>query len=420
MISLAAASSVGHSSPGIADEPESGLSLALTLPQQDAVRERLRAAQATAPQYAVIGWLAYLYGFKLTQLLSLRVGHLFDEKHNVRANFDAPIGKGVRRVAVSAEMREALETWILSRKRETTGETFILESREGKNQPLGRCQVYRILHDFLSGICEPRRACAMTFRRTAAWNHYIQCGRDMAATSSWLALSPTKAAELLFRGNPENALALPEAKTVSAEEVQILSLFETENMRLTAANRELTTEIGRLQSEVAALKALLARKSDRTEIAPAPAHVALPTRLTQIPEYAEQKFAGRFVFHNAALSSLKDSPYRSVEKVADLIDLLGDAFYRHYTGAGHWNEIVQPALAQRPVIFKHSAGDTVVGQYAGYRRQHAGRAWTLSHHLCLGNARDPQNCFRLFFDWDPEARQIVILHAGRHLDCSMS
>jgi hypothetical protein len=390
----------------------------LSLQQQDVLRGRLAELGKTHPGRAVAGWLLFFYGARLPDLAALRVKDVFDDAFNVRREFTlrrAQDGR-FRKLMMAPELAASLEDWILQRPKFMQAETFILASQVRASSPLSRWQILRNLSPVMDGLGCEKGSYVVVLRRTAVWNFHVQCGCNLAETARWLGQSVINTSALLWPQATASDVLQPKNLGV-AEREHIMSLFETENVALNQRVRELTARVESLAVENLGLKAALAQKLARQSLAEI-AQPVIPGRLVDFPAAVEREYRGKIVFHNAAIQSLKDSPFLEVGDAWAVFKMLGNEFFTHYAGEP-W-ALVQAALDQHRAYYQHSVGSRAVGSFEGYRRQYNGRTWELGRHLCIGNSRDPQRCFRVYFDWDEQSKQIVIFHAGRHLDCSQT
>jgi hypothetical protein len=76
-------------------------------------------------------------------------------------------------------------------------------------------------------------------------------------------------------------------------------------------------------------------------------------------------------------------------------------------------------FSQEHIEFKPSMSDVTMGQFFD-NRKYKQRTADMNRHFCLGNARDATRTLRIHFEWDDEDEQIVIHHAGRHLETTQS
>jgi hypothetical protein len=141
----------------------------------------------------------------------------------------------------------------------------------------------------------------------------------------------------------------------------------------------------------------------------------LPDSLECVPEWIEAEFPGRLDFTNRAVKTLEDSPYLDVEKVAKVFRILATDFYAAFHKQIKFGDAIA-SLESIPAEYAGNQSEITSGKKQGYDCTHEGTRYKLEKHIKIGNARDPQYCFRIYFERKSSSQQIVILHAGKHLD----
>jgi integrase len=91
-------------------------------------------------------------GFRISELLSLRVGDVYQHGHVVdrvtvqRRHMKKKLES--RTVPLHPDAKAALATWLMTlQTRGMTRETYLFQSRKGGNQPIGKIQAWKILHE---------------------------------------------------------------------------------------------------------------------------------------------------------------------------------------------------------------------------------------------------------------------------------
>lgn len=131
-------------------------------------------------------------GFRISELLSLRLldvmraGRLLDRVSVARRNMKKKV-EG-RTVLLHPEVRAALEVWIeeLRAQGYMTSDTFVFQSRKGRNGALSRVQAYRILQAAYERAGVEGQTGTHSMRKTFANNIHDKLGRDLLKTQKAL------------------------------------------------------------------------------------------------------------------------------------------------------------------------------------------------------------------------------------------
>jgi integrase len=127
-------------------------------------------------------------GFRISELLSLRVGDVYQHGHVVdRVTVQCRHMKKKlesRTVPLHPDAKAALATWLMTlQTRGMTRETYLFQSRKGGNQPIGKIQAWKILHEAattneLTGKVGGTHAMRKTFARKV----HERLGHDLVKT----------------------------------------------------------------------------------------------------------------------------------------------------------------------------------------------------------------------------------------------
>ena len=131
-------------------------------------------------------------GFRISELLSLRLldvmraGRLLDRVSVARRNMKKKV-EG-RTVLLHPDARAALELWIEELRAEgyMTSDTFVFQSRKGRNAALSRVQAYRILQAAYERAGVEGQTGTHSMRKTFANNVHEKLGRDLLKTQKAL------------------------------------------------------------------------------------------------------------------------------------------------------------------------------------------------------------------------------------------
>ena len=136
-----------------------------------------------------------LTGFRITELLSVRVGDIWDLA-GVRSEITLSRqrlkgGHGVQRrrvrsrtVPLNPRLRGALQTYLDERfaGEEPSPGTFLFASRTGENRPISRVQAYRILKAAAAATGRPERVATHSLRKTFAQDVFERSGHNLVLT----------------------------------------------------------------------------------------------------------------------------------------------------------------------------------------------------------------------------------------------
>jgi hypothetical protein len=141
------------------------------------------------------------------------------------------------------------------------------------------------------------------------------------------------------------------------------------------------------------------------------------TSKEELVEYIKDRWPNEIVLTSHAEASLIASPYKNIKKLISVIDIIAKEFFDCFNHGLRMEDSVK-ALEACNAEFKPMLSDKAKGRHDVYKRMYLGRTANFDKHICLGSARDPQNCFRLHFEFCEEAQKIVVHHAGIHLPMS--
>ena len=221
----------------------------------------------------------------------------------------------------------------------------------------------------------------------------------------------TSDAELLVIAD-EEIRRLEEALKREREEGQgLIGLAEDEKEQALEEAQQYKALNYNLQHRVEALEVQIQSSRRRSTRA------SLPVSLDQMEDWARENLSGSVEIHNRAFQGAKKSIYEDSSLIYQALLLLRD----HYVpmrrlGGKKKLDAFNTACQELGIIEEASftasrwgeEGDTYFVRYAGQRKM-------LDRHLKKGNARDERRCFRLYFFWDDESRQVVVGWLPSHL-----
>jgi len=321
---------------------------------------------------------------------------------------------------IPQECRSSLTALVVEAGQDPSSHLF--KSRQSRGRAMDRATCFQNIRSMgrAAGVkgLNPQKLYA-----TAAHDYYVSSGENLLKTAEWLGHSSVATTSLLVgtqevrvvqRGRAR-ARAVGVKRVLLRKELSYKSAlsteFETETVRLSSALSTAELAVADLQNDLAIVRAerdgLLAKAASAVEIHP-------PRRLIDFPVACDLCFGERIVFDKPAIRSLEDSPFEDVESAWACVRLLFEGFLPHYRSGAEFST-VQKAIERCRASYSSHMSPLTVGQHANfYVRNYQGSKIVLQKHLCIGISRDPKHCFRLFFEWLPETRQILILHAGRH------
>lgn len=131
-------------------------------------------------------------GFRISELLSLRIRHVHQNGNFVdRVSVERKYMKGKnagRTVILHPEARAALEVWAreLIASGKSDPDTYIFQSREGKNRPMHRNSALHMLKKAYSVVGLTGKLGTHTMRKTFAKRVHEKLGRDLMKTQKAL------------------------------------------------------------------------------------------------------------------------------------------------------------------------------------------------------------------------------------------
>ena len=190
-------------------------------------------------------------------------------------------------------------------------------------------------------------------------------------------------------------------------------LVEAEQERDAAKRQkdEARSENYSLKQRVRVLEAQLQLKGV-SDVAP-----ALPNDLSELKQWADQHLSGSVFLTNRALRGAKDSEYAEPSLVYQALLLLRDSYVSMRRVGGselavrYADGLAQLGLEESPSMTASWLGE----QEEEYLVLYNGRKRELTRHLKKGNAREPRDCFRLYFFWDEDDEQVIVGWLPSHL-----
>jgi hypothetical protein len=146
----------------------------------------------------------------------------------------------------------------------------------------------------------------------------------------------------------------------------------------------------------------------------------LPQQLAEVPDWAQEQFAGRLVLHPRAIRELKHGHFEDVQLISRAIEILaieGRSWLQSETGAKERLDLAcQVASLIRPAksISEHRAGEQGDAYFVDYPKGSAQKRF-LEWHIGKGNERNERTCLRIYFFWDEPSQTVVVGWLPSHL-----
>ena len=236
------------------------------------------------------------------------------------------------------------------------------------------------------------------------------------------------------------SIDLDKAREAGATTDQLLKLYEEDNVKLRAALEEEKSihssllevadgerdeaqrraeeakgEVYRLNQRIRSLEAQLGENDGGTA-------TSLPRNLEGLKEWADEHLSGSIVLNGRALRGAKASEYEEPTLVYRALLLLRDFYVpMRRAGSEKRSQRYEAELTELGLEEERSISPTRLGEQGDeYFIQHKGKRRPLDRHLRRGNSREPRHCFRLYYLWDEEDKQVVVGWMTSHLETRQS
>ena len=230
----------------------------------------------------------------------------------------------------------------------------------------------------------------------------------------------------------EAEISRKKAKEKGADEREFLKLYEKEN-------QELTNQINKMEEEneeyINILQEDLKNEKDEKERLKDIVHelqnriqsleklrsveegTPIPSSLDELEEWAAEELVGSVELHNRALRGAKNSVFDDVSLIYNALLLLRDYYVPMRRDGG---QKIKKEFTKRCAELGIQEQKTFSGTRAGehgdqYVIKDDNRRIELDRHLKKGTNREPRHCFRLYFHWDAERRQVIVGWLPSHL-----
>ena len=143
----------------------------------------------------------------------------------------------------------------------------------------------------------------------------------------------------------------------------------------------------------------------------------IPADLDELKDWSDANVAGSVIVTNRALRGAKESEYEDPELVYRTLLLLRDYYVPMREDGGedraklYAEALRRLGLEESPSITAARLGE----QGDEYLVAHNGRKRELDRHFKKGASRESRRCFRLYFFWDGEDKQVVVGWLTSHL-----
>jgi len=186
-------------------------------------------------------------------------------------------------------------------------------------------------------------------------------------------------------------------------------------------SEDLEQQIDQLKSKISALQYRLSQAGNEDNSVESPiAAEEIPESFLEIITRLEDNVNHTVVLTGKAERSLKKCGFNDVGRVWKTIQILNEDLSRTFCEGYDLKLVTERLKSETNSTYVSNTSEKTLGQCDGYDVVHDGRTIIGRKHVKLGCSRDPQRCFRLYFDWDQPSGKIVVTHAGAHLDNQMT
>ncbi len=150
--------------------------------------------------------------------------------------------------------------------------------------------------------------------------------------------------------------------------------------------------------------------------------VDYPATFSEMPAWSLARHDGRLVLLPSALRSLEAARYQDVKLVYQALDALAFGYCDMKRDGGvellaqHNQRLAELRLTDKVLRSKNRNCKSAASQYFTLD----GRTVLTERHLCKGAAMDERFCFRLYYTFDAETRQVLVGHLPSHLPNAVS
>lgn len=149
--------------------------------------------------------------------------------------------------------------------------------------------------------------------------------------------------------------------------------------------------------------------------------IPIPDNFNDLDVWAQNHLAGKVQVHNRAIRAAQNAEKEcgpdNIRLAYETLLILRDYYVpmRMKGGQKRKKEYQKKRQDKGLEDTPTSSGSRAGEQGDTYFLKFAGRQRKLDRHLKKGTRRDPRNCFRLYFFWDPATQQVVVGSFPKHL-----
>ena len=179
---------------------------------------------------------------------------------------------------------------------------------------------------------------------------------------------------------------------------------------------DLRTEVARLRYENSAFARRLAEADGGGAVTPDDLPSPQPASVGEAVEVAEQRLA-RLRFSPESKRSAAAAAFTRPSEVYRAFAILDALAGELAEGDGSVGGRLQEWLRERGLVYSPLETNATMARWAQERRASCeGKVYVMTKHLRWnGQNRDSRYHMRLYFEWDPDERYIVVGHTGAHL-----
>ena len=193
----------------------------------------------------------------------------------------------------------------------------------------------------------------------------------------------------------------------------LIDIAENERDKAVAESQQFKAQHWRLQHRVKALEEELKKAGQSTQ-------PEIPDNLDEFEKWCDETLSGFVEVHNRAFRAVKGSLYRDPSLIFKALLVLRDYYVpmrQRQEGEDHLKEKFEKECQKLGIMEAQSIDKSRKGEEGdAYHVKYLGEPRFLDRHLKnKGSSRDPSRCFRLYFFWDDENRQVVVGWLPSHL-----
>lgn len=213
--------------------------------------------------------------------------------------------------------------------------------------------------------------------------------------------------ELLKLYEKENEELANQIKKMEEENEEYLNILQKDLKNEKNEKEKLKDAVHDLQNKIYSLEKLRSVKEG----------TPIPGSLDELEEWAARELVGSVELHTRALRGAKNSVFDDVSLIYKALLLLRDYYVPMRRGGSQkLKKEFTKRCAELGIKEQKSFSGNRAGEHGDqYIIKDDNRRIELDRHLKKGTNREPRHCFRLYFHWDTERRQVIVGWLPSHL-----